>query len=314
MILYNFHSQIDSIDVSNDYTVIGLSNLEGNVWDSYINICNTNTNQIVEKLHYNTGVTMVRIIKDRSNSFIASFDDGKIAFHSIYNNLSLNQDNHNIIKAHENCVSTIAINPIDNQYFVSGSWDGSIKLWNISDTISNKPLQVVLDAHHKPINEIVYNPYNSNIISSIGQDGFLRIWDTKQSLEEEGCVQIENYMQPISCIAWNIHNEYQIFIGLDNGQILSYDIRYQNNNSYHKNNNINKVHNYRVRKLTCIPKHSNVLLSSSDDCKIAVLNIQDITNNLILPQKPVFDMYNILYIIYIVYIICSIHIFYVYYM
>ncbi len=81
----------------------------------------------------------------------------------------------NILEGHTDEVHSVAVSS-DSQYIVSGSQDGTLRLWNPQGALISQPFQ----GHEKPINSVVFspkNPKNEYIIVSGSADGTLRLWD-----------------------------------------------------------------------------------------------------------------------------------------
>ena len=99
--------------------------------------------------------------------------DGSIHVRDAYNG--------KLIKAHEDCVTSICFSP-DDTYFVSGSQDETIRLWNISTE------ELLFKANVSSfVSSVVFLPSSdSKYIKfvSASTDGLIRIWIVDVSLEE----------------------------------------------------------------------------------------------------------------------------------
>ena len=237
-------SHIDSIDVSPTHVVLGLSNLEGNIWDGslklFARIHHPDDGFSLEEVatqRSSAGVSMCRFAGHGREYVVAARDDGHIA---IYFSTSL--DRAASYCAHDDIVSAIAVNPSEPNQFASCSWDGSIKVWDLSCGDEKGPHLVahIKHAHYKHINDIAYHPQNSSLLCSCGQDGFIRLWDLQSDhLLDSECLCIYNLHQSLSCICWdkvNYTNEgiggigesANIFVGTDAGDIITIDLKFDN--------------------------------------------------------------------------------------
>jgi len=81
------------------------------------------------------------------------------------------------LAGHGRHVSALAFHP-DNDRFISGSEDGSIRLWSRKQqgTITT------LDAHRQTVNDVSFNRDGSRIVSA-GQDHAVYVWDTETGQE-----------------------------------------------------------------------------------------------------------------------------------
>lgn len=264
MSVISFTDHVDSVDYSDSQIAVGLSSLEGNIWDGGLQLLSFVTGEVVQTLKCNTGVTNVRFIGDEKSVLVAARDDGSISLHKT-EDLS---DAQTIPSAHDDCVSSICPDAFAPSLFITGGWDGAIKLWDLYSNDLLKPVLTLDNAHHKAINDISVcrtGTGSSSLFSSVGQDGFLRLWDQRMGLQN-GCVQIHNIMQAVSCVEWDSFEGNHLHIGTDAGQIGSYDIR-QAGQLW---TTLQSIHKGRVRRIRSARSAAGVLFSAADDCTVAV--------------------------------------------
>lgn len=295
MILQKFPSHVDSIDCAceavvsgaPDVVVVATSSLEGSLWDGGLHLLNTHTGAVSATVHSLVGISVARVVPyssssdvgDYSYSCISCMDDGKMAIHSVQQQSS-GFSCSAVINAHSDCVSALSVN---GSLFVSASWDGSIKCWDMNCTHWH-PTQGIIDAHQKPVNDISISPSNANMLSSVGQDGFLRLWDTRDNMDAAGCVQIRGAREPISCVLWDLHDDCRLFVGTDSGRVLAYDTRISSSRSSSSDGrgscsrscHSSRPHRGRVRRMRSIQAQRDVLLTGSDDCSVLALRTSSI--------------------------------------
>lgn len=256
-----FTDHVDSVDCSSSHIVAGLSSLEGNIWDGGIQLLSFVTGEVEQSLKCSTGVARIRFIGDEKNVIVAGRDDGSLSLHKTEDIA----DAQIIPRAHDDCVSSICPDTSAPSLFTTGGWDGAIKLWDIYSNDLLKPVVTLDGAHHKAINDIAMSHSNTNLFASGGQDGFLRLWDQRMGLNN-GCAQIYNVMQAVSCVEWDHFEANQLYVGTDAGQIGCYDIR-QSGQSWTA---LQSVHRGRVRRIRSARSVLGVIFSASDDCSVAV--------------------------------------------
>jgi WD40 repeat protein len=78
----------------------------------------------------------------------------------------------NLLQGHEGEVISVAFSP-DGKTIVSGSWDGTIRLWDSSGNAIGQPFK----GHENRVNSVAFSPDGKTIISG-GEDGTIRLWDS----------------------------------------------------------------------------------------------------------------------------------------
>ena len=85
--------------------------------------------------------------------------------------MHLERKYHLFIEGHTNRVSSIVITS-DNKYIISGSWDQTVRIWNLQD----KSQEAVLRGHTGYVKSIVITRDNKYIITG-SDDRTIRIWN-----------------------------------------------------------------------------------------------------------------------------------------
>ncbi|MEH2332942.1 nSTAND1 domain-containing NTPase [Nostoc sp.] len=79
----------------------------------------------------------------------------------------------NRFQGHQDAVNSISFSP-DGKTIASGSWDKTIKLWNIESGESQ-----TLSGHTDKVWRVRYSPMNGNMIASASTDNTVRLWNAK---------------------------------------------------------------------------------------------------------------------------------------
>jgi WD40 repeat protein len=275
-----FISQVDSLDVSDSFVVVGLSNLDGNIWDGGIKLLSVENGSELHSKHCECGMSMVRFAGQNKNFVLTARDDGNVALYS-----SATLDDLLLLSAHDDIVSCVAVSELTETEFVSCGWDGCIKIWDWQSENKDTPVLSIDAAHYQHVNEVSVSALDSSLLASVGQDGFLRIWDKRTNVNKDGCVQIFNLQHAGSCVEWDAHQAHYIYAGTDAGTVSIFDLRSDGATSESTSSSsvglvgMQHIHQNRVRRLRCVRDREGILVSCADDATIAVSNVSAATSN-----------------------------------
>jgi len=76
------------------------------------------------------------------------------------------------LKGHESSVTSVAFSP-NGKLLASGCADKTIRLWNVTDPISNP---IILSGHEGCVQDITFSP-DGKMIASVSDDLTIRLWD-----------------------------------------------------------------------------------------------------------------------------------------
>jgi WD40 repeat protein len=264
-----FSSQVDSLDVSDSFVVVGLSNLDGNIWDGGIKLLSVENGSELQSKHCECGISMVRFAGQNKNFVLSARDDGNVALYS-----SSTLDDLLLLPAHDDYVSCVAVNESIETEFISCGWDGSIKVWDWQSDNKDTPVMSIDDAHYQHVNEVSISTHDASLFASVGQDGFLRVWDRRTNISSDGCVQIFNLHHAGSCVTWDAHHSHSLYTGNDAGLISVFDLRTVANQSAAVGMvGEHQAHKGRVRRLQSVRDPAGLLVSCADDTTIALTHI-----------------------------------------
>lgn len=154
---------IDALAVTHDgdATLIVGSARAIMIWKNY---------SVLSELQGDTTWAEALAIKSDNQTLFAC-GDNTIKVGSLENNNIITTWNHDHVK-------TLALAP-NCQLLASGSWNGSIKIWDLK----NSTLIKTVDEHTNNVNALVITPDNKKLISGSGDDT-IKIWD----LEKLSCI------------------------------------------------------------------------------------------------------------------------------
>lgn len=263
----NYYSQhVDSITGNDTRLVIGLSNLDGNIWDGSIRLLLRETGEEIAMRPTPAGITMVRFAGEGDPYLLATRDDGNVVMYAVETLEEVRE-----FAAHDDIASAVSVDKFKEGNFATVGWEGDLCLWDWrSKSTLMGPTFAVRNAHHGAINDVQYNPANYSQLCTVGKDGYSRVWDSRTGKD---CVQLVDIGAPGSCLAWEVSRENRVTVGTDKGELLSIDCRMGAIDAKCV------AHRGRVRRILSPPSGANakssphsawLLLSVSDDTTVAI--------------------------------------------
>ena len=80
-----------------------------------------------------------------------------------------------MLKGHSFIVTSIAFSPPDSAFLISGSWDNTVRVWNVQ---TGEAVGSSLTGHTESIYSVSFSP-DGNEFASGSDDGTVRTWDAR---------------------------------------------------------------------------------------------------------------------------------------
>lgn len=104
-----------------------------------------------------------------------------------------------VITDHARTVNRICWHPDHAYTLLSGSQDGTMRLWDIRDPNNCK---VVFDGKNEPIRDVHFSPFYSNYFAAAFENGNIEIWDIRKNSSYERKLSA-THQGPVLCIRWH---------------------------------------------------------------------------------------------------------------
>ncbi|KAK6455830.1 WD40-repeat-containing domain protein [Scheffersomyces xylosifermentans] len=142
-----------------------------------------------------------------------------------YNSSSATHSNWKLMRvmagAHQGWVRSVAVDPVTNKWFVTGSSDSTIKIWDLATS----KLKATLTGHIMGVRSLAISKRFPYLFSG-SEDKTVRCWDLERTNSEAGC-QIRDYHGHVGGIyAMALHPELDLlFTGGRDSVIRVWDVR-----------------------------------------------------------------------------------------
>ena len=122
-----------------------------------------------------------------------------------------------LFEEHEDYVRTGAFVPSNPSLYLSGSYDGTVKLW---DARAPSTSALTLD-HGYPVESVLVHPSGTLAISAGGP--LIRVWDllsgSKRSLKA-----LSNHQKTVTCLCWGDQEQKKVLSGGLDGLVKVYQV------------------------------------------------------------------------------------------
>ena len=119
---------------------------------------------------------------------------------------------------HTKDAASVDWNPISKDCFLSGSWDGTVKLWR-----PEVPTSIgTFAGHQASVFGVAWNIYQSTVFASCSADKTIKIWDMRQPGPQ---ATILAHGHEILTLDWNKYDQFLIATGAADCRVNIFDIR-----------------------------------------------------------------------------------------
>lgn len=139
---------------------------------------------------------------------------------------------------------------------LSGSWDGSIKLW---DCNRQKSVATYM-GHTDLIYSAKFSPLVANIFASVGTDGLLNLWNSFDFSGKPLMTVKAAHDSEILSLAWSHYDRNVLVTGGADGVVRGWDLRNMRHQVFELFSG-----EFAVRRLSFSPHKASVLASANYD-------------------------------------------------
>ncbi|XP_068710637.1 methylosome protein WDR77-like [Montipora capricornis] len=263
------HPHVDAIDIEEDGTLaVASSALTGRTWNGSLwlfkdRVKAPDVQYCSAGCSTESGTTDIKWIDSRS--LVLASDSGSVdiwclsgSFQSLENMASLTD--------HDNTVSSVSVDCIRSK-IISGSWDRSIKVWDIEQERCVKSYR----GHSDMVWNATFSRTEQDLFVSVSQDGRVILWDSRVPKIAKKLTDTSCYASIPRCIDWSPLDHHLLAIGYEDGSVSLCNIQNPRQPvlTY-------CLHERAVNKLAFSPRSPEWLATVSDDMWV---HVQDCLND-----------------------------------
>ena len=178
------------------------------------------------------------------------------------------------LKYHTKLGYALSWSLFDNNYLLSGSYDGSVCRWDIESKNAD-PFYVPIKnykEHKSEVEDVCFSKKTQFVFGTCGDDKYIKIMDYR---EKSPVISVLGHEAEINSIDFNPQNEYLYITGSGDKSVALWDLR---------NPNL-KLHSFIHHKGPILNvkwnnKRSNIFASSGEDNKILIWDLTQIGANI----------------------------------
>eukprot|EP00040_Diaphanoeca_grandis_P015750 m.80713 g.80713 ORF g.80713 m.80713 type:complete len:315 (-) comp25342_c0_seq2:614-1558(-) len=254
--------QIEAVDVGpqDGAVLVGVSKLSGNFWNSELWIFDSleSMGSTRPTAHKSSAAAYSKHCQSQAKwlgarSVVSASDHGNISIWDWKGSGELECTRE--FKEHQNMVRSLDISP-DGSKIISGSQDGSVKLWDVcSDQTFS--ISTFVGGHHYGVLDAKFHPTTASTFASVGREGSIRMWDTRV---QSAPTAVHSLSQPACSF---LFTSGMLITGHLDGTVAFYDERNMGLSLQECNTQTNAVNVLRSSA-------TGLVAAGSDDCSVVV--------------------------------------------
>jgi len=263
--VYSFPKYFDAINFNeNNQFVLVSSNLTGKFWHGAIGVFNdANLAPNLPHLDYASmnEAGCVDVVWIDTERIAVATDNGSVDVWKLKESPAL--ENIIMLSEHDDICSSVDVSKFSGQ-LLSGSYDNTIKLWDLEVDLSINTIMLHLDK----VLDVAWCKQSYSKFASASEDGTIKVYDNRDSSKLASLLFYSPEFHPVT-IDWI--DENKLCVGFSNGLVSTLDL----NNPGEMHNSV-KAHSKSVNSVLHL--ENNLVASCADDMTVKVHQLEDGTN------------------------------------
>eukprot|EP00743_Colponemidia_sp_Colp-15_P008408 GILK01009135.1.p1 GENE.GILK01009135.1~~GILK01009135.1.p1 ORF type:complete len:835 (-),score=98.21 GILK01009135.1:161-2581(-) len=123
-----------------------------------------------------------------------------------------------VLSEHQRTVNRICWHPTDPNLLISGSQDGTIRLWDVS----RGHCITVFDGRAEAVRDVQFSPFLAHYFAACFDNGTLQVWDIRKPSSWER--QIAGHQGPVLAVDWHAEDRFRLATGSRDRTIKVWDL------------------------------------------------------------------------------------------
>ncbi|EFJ05928.1 hypothetical protein SELMODRAFT_136329 [Selaginella moellendorffii] len=173
-----------------------------------------------------------------------------------------------LLEGHTKGGHGLSWNPFRCGILASGSRDGLVCVWDVGAAgSSSRP--IITYPQNTPVGDVTWTSKHENVFSTGDEAGWMRTWDLRDPLNL--VVAVRAHLDPLESLAYHPYDEFCLATGSCDNTARIFDIR-----TLSQPMHTFVGHRDTVVRVDWSPKYQGVLVTSSEDHRVMLWNVQRI--------------------------------------